>query len=123
MALPPGSIARAFADAYAAGTGGSLTDVTAEGATMWHNNDHAEAPFDASGIAILHGLVEGLEMTVIRHEEFGGGELLELCLRGTVLATGAVLDARNCIVFTVEDGVMTRLAEYVDPGLLTALGA
>ena len=118
------SITDALVEAFASGDPPVLGARMAPGALLWHNSDKVEgdAVEGFGGIVGLHQLVDGLHVEVVQHELLTTGELARFVVRGTVRATGTPLAAHNCVVFTVEDGRVTRLDEYVDPTFGAQLG-
>ena len=119
-----GSVTEALVEAFGNGDPTILAARLAPGAVIWHNTDKvvSDAVEALGGIAGLHQLVDGLHVEVVQHEQLQAGELARFVVRGTVRATGELLAAHNCVVFTVEDGQVTRLDEYLDPTFPEQLG-
>ena len=92
----------------------------ASGAVTWHNYDKVEAPTsNPAGAAIFQELIEGPRVEVVQHEFFPGGEMVRIILGGVVRSTGLTLNVHNCVIFSLSDGLITRIDEYVDPTMFT----
>jgi hypothetical protein len=91
--------------------------VLAPGAIVWHNSDRKEvdARENMSSVAILSQLVDGLKSEQVRYEVIDGGFLLQFVVHGTVKSNGNTFEMQNCLVVTTDDGLISRIDEYVDP--------
>jgi ketosteroid isomerase-like protein len=93
----------------------------APGCINWHNTDKQEVPaVGFGGAATLTAVVENLRADIVQDQEFPGGRLIRLVIRGSVRSTGRELAAHNCIVLTTTESGITRIDDYVDPGLIDA---
>ncbi len=101
-----------------------LDDLLAEGAVVWHNNDGVDQPVAASapGIQVLRSLVADLTAHVTSEDVVPTGVIARIELRGTVKSNGNAFCARLADFFTIVDGRVTRIDEYVDPSIRTQLG-
>jgi uncharacterized protein len=92
--------------------------VLAPGAIVWHNSDRKEvdARENMASIAILGQLVDGLKSERVRYAPVDGGFLLQFVVHGTVTSNGNPFEMQNCLVVTTtDDGLISRIDEYVDP--------
>jgi hypothetical protein len=109
-------------DAFGSALDGSDPDAfvgaLAPGAIVWHNHDRKEvdARENMAGIGMLGQLVDGLTTESLLFAPIDGGFVLQYVTRGTVKSNGNAFEMHNClIVTTTDDGLITRLDEYVDP--------
>lgn len=105
-----GAITGKDADAFVA--------ALAPGAVVWHNHDRKEvdARDNMAAIAMLGQLVDGLENEHVRLAPIDGGFVLQFVTRGRVKASGNPFEMQNCLVVTTtDDGLVSRIDEYVDP--------
>src|SRR5215213_3695793 len=90
----------------------------APGAVVWHNHDRKEvdARENMAAIAMLAQLVGELENEHVRRADIDDGFVLQFVTRGTVRSSGTPFEMQNCIVVTTtDDGLVSRIDEYVDP--------
>ena len=101
-----------------------MIDYLAPGAVVWHNDDKIEidAVENMKRLPGLHQLVDGVDVDVLQCEPLESGWLQRFVLRGTVRSNGNALEAHNCVVVHVADGLITRIDEYVDPTFGAQLG-
>ncbi len=102
---------------FAAITAGNIDAVKAAyspTAGIWHNFDEKEqVPADnALTLAFLHSRAQNLQYTEIRRFPSPGGFVQQHVLVGD--AKGGKLRMPAIIRFWVEDGLITRLEEYLD---------
>ena len=96
----------------------AFVGVLAPGAIVWHNHDRKEvdARENMAGISMLGQLVDGLTTESLLFAPIDGGFVLQYVTRGTVKSNGNPFEMHNClIVTTTDDGLISRLDEYVDP--------
>jgi ketosteroid isomerase-like protein len=92
--------------------------VLAPGAIVWHNHDRKEvdARENMASVAMLAQLVDGLKSEQVRYAAIDGGFLLQFVVHGTVKSNGNAFEMQNCLVVTTtDDGLISRIDEYVDP--------
>jgi hypothetical protein len=90
----------------------------APGAIVWHNHDRKEvdARENMAAIAMLSQIVDGLQIDHPLLAPIDDGFVLRFVTRGTVKSNGNPFEMHNClIVTTTDDGLVSRLDEYVDP--------
>jgi len=66
---------------------------------------------------MLTQIVRDMSMEHLRIEEFPGGFLYQFALHGTVIASGKPFEMHNVVIASVDGGRITRIDEYVDPGV------
>jgi ketosteroid isomerase-like protein len=111
-------LAAAFDAALTDGEPDAFVAALAPGAVVWHNHDHNEvdARENMAGIAMLGQMVDDLENEHLLFTPTDGGFVLAYATRGTVRANGKPFEMHNClIVTTTDDGLISRIDEYVDP--------
>jgi len=83
---------------------------------VWHNFDEQEQTVDdnLATLADLHRRASGLEYTEIRRFPAPGGFVQQHVLVGE--APGGALRIPAVIRFFVEEGLITRIEEYLDTG-------
>ncbi|HTT98517.1 MAG TPA: nuclear transport factor 2 family protein [Rhizomicrobium sp.] len=84
-------------------------------ACIWHNFDGEEQTVDENlrTLGWVDKRLKNRKYEIISRRVFDGGYLQEHILTGT-LADGAAFSMPACLVITVRDGRITRLAEYLD---------
>lgn len=113
-----------FMAALEAGDGAAVRRFYAPGATIWHNFDDAEQSLD-DNLKLLDWMARKLPQRryrILRREMLPDGWLQQHVLEGD-LPDGRRMQLHACCVITMKNGLITRLAEYVDPaqaGVLTA---
>lgn len=82
---------------------------------IWHNFDQVEQTRDQNlrTITWMTENVKDVRYEEIQRHEFDGGFVQQHVLRGTGPSGGA-LEMPACIICRVEDGLITRLDEYLD---------
>ena len=116
-ALPSASkelVIRFFA-ALEAGDIGTLREIYAPDALIWHNDDLLEQSVE-DNLKVLQGLhraVSGLRYDVIRRAATADGVLQQHVLRGQ-LPNGAEVELHAAMYLQVRDGHITRIEEYLD---------
>jgi len=96
----------------------AFVSVLAPGAIVWHNSDRKEvdARENMASVAILGQLVDSLKSERVRYAAIDGGFLLQFVVHGTVKSNGNAFEMQNCLlVTTTDDGLISRVDEYVDP--------
>ena len=117
----PDVAARLIASIEAADGDGFLA-CFAPGAVIWHNNDNLDSD-PAQSLKVLGWLrrrVDRLRYEEIRVQPTPAGYVEQHVLRGT-RADGLPFEVPARLVVAVEDGLITRLDEYVDASGLGAL--
>ena len=91
----------------------------APGAVVWHNYDRkvVDAVENMGSVGMLTQIVRDMSMEHLRVEEFPGGFLYQFALHGTVIASGKPFEMHNVVIASVDGGRITRIDEYVDPGV------
>ena len=94
----------------------------ADNAAIWHNFDGLEQTVE-DNIASLHwlrGHLVDIRYADVVHSDIADGLLQRHVMTGKT-ASGESLAMPACVIFTIEDGRMTRLEEYLDPTPLLGL--
>jgi hypothetical protein len=69
-----------------------------------------------AAVAMLAQIVDGLQIDHPLLTPIDDGFVLRFVARGTVKSNGNPFEMHNClIVTTTDDGLISRLDEYVDP--------
>jgi ketosteroid isomerase-like protein len=108
----------AFDDAIAGKDADAFVAVLAPGAIVWHNHDRKEvdARENMAAIAMLSQIIDELDNEHVRLATVDGGFMLQFVTRGKVRSSGKPFEMHNClIVTTTDDGLISRIDEYVDP--------
>jgi ketosteroid isomerase-like protein len=111
-------LAAAFAALLVTGDPASITDHLAPGAVIWHNHDRkdVDAIENMANIAVLGRLVDDLAVEQRYLATTDDGFVLQFVTLGTVRASGKPFEMHNCVVvLRGDDGLITRIEEYVDP--------
>jgi len=90
----------------------------APSAIVWHNYDRKEvdARENMAAISMLSQLVDGLKSEHLLLASIERGFVLQFVVHGTVRSNGKSFEMHNCIVVTTsDDGLISRIDEYVDP--------
>jgi len=106
-----------FFAAIEAGDLGTLREIYAPDALIWHNDDLLEQSVD-DNLKVLQGLhraLSGLRYDVIRRAATDDGVLQQHVLRGT-LPNGADVELHAAMYLQVRDGHISRIEEYLDSG-------
>ena len=104
-----------FFAAIEAGDLGTLREIYAPDALIWHNDDLLEQSVD-DNLKVLQGLhraLSGLRYDVIRRAATDDGVLQQHVLRGR-LPNGAEVELHAAMYLQVRDGHITRIEEYLD---------
>ncbi len=107
-----------FDDAITGKDSDAFVNALAPGAVVWHNYDRKEidARENMGAIAVLSQLVDGMTNEHVRLAAIDGGFMLQFVTKGTVRSSGNAFEMQNCLVVsTNDDGLITRIDEYVDP--------
>jgi hypothetical protein len=107
-----------FAGALEGGDPGGFVAILAPGAIVWHNHDRKEvdARENMAAIGMLGQLVDGLKSERIFLSPTDTGFVLQFVVRGTVRSNDNDFEMQNCVVVTTsDDGLISRIDEYVDP--------
>jgi ketosteroid isomerase-like protein len=91
--------------------------ILAPGAIVWHNYDRKEvdARENMAAIAMLAQRVDGLKTEHVYLSPTDTGFVLQFVVRGTVRSSGNEFGQNCVIVTTADDGLISRIDEYVDP--------
>ena len=103
---------------------GTLREIYAPDAVIWHNDDLVEQPVEEN-LKVLQGLhraVSGLRYDVIRRVPAPDGVLQQHVLRGS-LPNGTEVELHAAMYLQVRDGHITRIEEYLDSGKRAAIKA
>ena len=90
----------------------------APGAIVWHNHDRKEvdARENMAAIGMLGQLVDNLKNERVLLSPTDTGFVLQFVIRGSVRSSGNDFEMQNCVVVTTtDDGLISRIDEYVDP--------
>ena len=104
-----------FFAALEAGDIGTLREIYAPDAVIWHNDDLVEQPVE-DNLKVLQGLhraVSGLHYNIVRRAATDDGVLQQHVLRGR-LPNGAEVELHAAMYLQVRDGHITRIEEYLD---------
>ncbi len=104
-----------FFAALEAGDIGTLREIYAPDAVIWHNDDLVEQPVE-DNLKVLQGLhraVSGLHYDIVRRAATDDGVLQQHVLRGR-LPNGAEVELHAAMYLQVRDGHITRIEEYLD---------
>ena len=101
-----------------------LNSLFAPGAVVWHNFDAKEIPFELSveRFAEFHSRISERRVEVAQVLETPRGCVLQSSISGRITATGEEFETHNCLVFTLDEGAVVRLDEYIDPGIYAIYG-
>ncbi len=116
-------VVRFFA-ALEAGDIGTLREIYAPDALIWHNDDLLEQSVE-DNLTVLQGLhraVAGLRYDVIRRAAVSDGVLQQHVLRG-MLPNGAEVELHAAMYLQVRDGRVTRIEEYLDSAKRSSIRA
>ncbi|MDD7939726.1 hypothetical protein PHK61_14975 [Actinomycetospora lutea] len=114
-------IERRVLDALADTSSEVPDDLFAPGAVTWHSFDEVEAPTVPDTFATLRAIREKVPDFTMTDVRTGDG-FAQYVIVGT-LPDGSALRAPAALAIHVEDGLVTRLEEYVDTGQLAGLFA
>ena len=107
--------AERFVGYVQAGDGEAMRSCYAPGAKIWHNTDNIEQTID-DNIKVLNWFVATLpdrNYRVLRREPLKDGFVQQHILEAT-LPDGTPWKMDACVVVKMEDGLITRLDEYID---------
>jgi uncharacterized protein len=110
------AIAARFAAASRGNDASTHAAMSAPGAVTWHNYDEREMTTEQTGKGLtwIHRAVPDLAWTDIAVKATSDGFIWQSVLTGT--APGGALRAHSCVIVTLNDeGLVTRLDEYLDP--------
>jgi ketosteroid isomerase-like protein len=111
------TFAEHFLGAVQSGNIAALRACYAPGAKIWHNTDNVEQTVDEN-IKILEWYMRTLpdrHYRVLRREPLKDGFLQQHVLEAT-LPDGSKWKMSACVVVRMENGLITRLDEYLDSG-------
>src|SRR5687768_14261000 len=96
----------------------------APGATAWHNTDGQDQPMESREPIRqrLRTLIPDFRFDDAIPHGFEGGFVIQYVVRGT-LPDGSELSSPACMVGTVNDGLITRVQEYIDSAHMQKLRA
>jgi ketosteroid isomerase-like protein len=110
------SIAERFAAASRTNDADAYRALCAPDAVTWHNFDDAEVTTEQTvrTVAWLHRTVPDLAWTDVAFHLTPTGWVSQTVMTGT--APGGQLRVHSCVIVTLgEDGLVTRVEEYLDP--------
>ncbi len=116
--------AEKFIGAIQSGDVATVRVCYAPDAKLWHNSDRIEQTVDQN-MAVLDWFIKTLpdrNYRVIRREALSDGFLQQHVLEAT-LPDGTAWSMDACCVIKIENGLITRLDEYLDSGQAKALRA
>lgn len=116
------TIARRFADSSRNNDASAYTALCAPGAVTWHNFDGLEVTTEQTlrTIAWLHRTVPDLTWIDVALSATANGFVSQSIMTGT--APGGPLRVHSCVVVTLDDdGLVTRVDEYLDPAQTAVL--
>ena len=116
--------AERFVGAIQAGDVAAVRACYAPGAKLWHNTDGVEQTIDQN-MAVLEWYVKTLptrNYRVLRREALKDGFLQQHILEAT-LPDGREWKMYACVVIRIENGLITRLDEYLDSAQAAPLRA
>jgi uncharacterized protein len=116
------AFAEKFVGAIQSGDVATVRACYAPDAKLWHNTDRVEQTVDQN-MAVLDWFIRTLpdrNYRVIRREALSDGFLQQHVLEAT-LPDGTAWSMDACCVIKVENGLITRLDEYLDSGQGKAL--
>lgn len=108
--------------ASAANDGEAYAALCAPGAVTWHNFDDLEVPTEHTQrtVAWLHRTVPDLKWTEVGLIPTPSGFVSKSIMTGT--APGGPLRVHTCVIVTLDDdGLITRVEEYLDSAQTAAL--
>jgi ketosteroid isomerase-like protein len=111
-------MAAAFDAALTGGDSDGFVALLAPGAIVWHNHDRKEvdARENMAAIGMLGQLVDNLKNERVLLSPTDTGFVLQFVTRGAVRSSGNDFEMQNCVVVTTtDDGLISRIDEYVDP--------
>jgi ketosteroid isomerase-like protein len=109
------AFAERFVDAIEGGDVEAVRACYAPDAKIWHNNDGLEQTVDQN-IKVLNWFMRKLpdrKYRIVRREALSDGFLQQHVLEAT-LPDGRPFKMSACCVIRMQDGVITRLDEYID---------
>ena len=109
------AFAKHFVDAIEAGDVPAMRACYAPGAKIWHNTDNVEQTIDEN-VKVLNWFIRTLpdrHYRVVRREALSDGFLQQHVLEAT-LPDGQKWKMDACVVVKMENGLITRLDEYLD---------
>ena len=109
------ALADRFFEAIPKGDVETIRRLYAKDAAIWHNFDGVAQTVDQNlrVLAWVAANVDGLRYEQVRRRVTADGWVQQHVLRGTA-PKGEPLELEACIVFTVADGRITRVDEYLD---------
>ena len=110
------SIAARFAATSRDNDGEAYAAMCAPGAVTWHNFDDVEVTTEQTigTVAWLHRKVPDLWWTDVATSPTPTGFVSQTIMSGT--APGGALRVHSCVVVTLDDdGLVSRVEEYLDP--------
>ena len=111
---------------FAEATNTSRPDITmamcVPGALVWHNFDDKSIPYENTGKTLtrMHAMIPDLRWETRSVVITSDGWIWQAAIMGT--APGGQLCAHSCMVVTLnDDGLITKLDEYLDPAQMAPL--
>ena len=116
------AIAARFAASSRTNDGDAYRSLCAPGAVTWHNFDEIEVPTDKSvrTVAWLHKTVKDLTWTDVALSPTPTGFVSQTIMTGST--PKGELRILSCVLVTLnDDGLITRVEEYLDPAQTAVL--
>jgi ketosteroid isomerase-like protein len=117
------ALADAFSSAYPKADMATLHSIFGRDAVVWHNWDRSAQSLEEN-LATLEAVSANLRSMAyekVRRHYFGHGWVQQHTVTGET-QSGQTWEAEVCVVFTVVDGRIQRLEEYIDPTQFAAHG-
>ena len=107
----------AFAAALTGKDSDAFVGVLAPGAVVWHNYDRkvVDARENMAAVEMLGQIVDDASLETLKLAPTADGFVLRFVVHATVKGSGKPFEMQNAIVVTTDDGLITRIDEYVDP--------
>ena len=117
-----GALANQFMTALEQADESAIRQCYADNAAIWHNFDGLEQTVEDKNASLhwLRGHLVDIRYADVVHSDIADGLLQRHVMTGKT-ASGESLAMPACVIFTIEDGRITRLEEYLDPTPLLAL--
>lgn len=111
---------------FAAATNAGQPEITmamcVEGALVWHNFDDQSIPYAKTGKTLtrMHAMIPNLRWETRQVAVTSDGWVWQAAIKGT--APGGELCAHSVMIVSLNDeGLITRLDEYLDPAQMAPL--
>lgn len=115
-------LANRFTEAFNNADEDAFRALFAENATLWHSHDNLDQTVDENWEAqVQMRIAFEASFEVKSLEELTDGYLQQYVVRFTNRQNGKSVDVYACIIATVENGLITRMQEYLDTGAIAGL--